>query len=174
MQKKSQNQTAADFIRRLSLHRQLDESQAMIIKLSPVWLSWAQHALTSQATKNCQLNALQNGKLSLNCNNATLASQIKHQKQTLLNHFHEHGFKDVQEIIVRLRPPSQSTGEGNSNLNTNQADAIDLNNHFTEASDDSLKAIESFTKMVNSDELSDALVRLSKTLKAARTDKSIK
>lgn len=174
MQKKSQNQTAADFIRRLPLHRQLDASQAMIIKLSPVWLSWAQYALNPDATKDCQLNALQNGKLSLYCNNATLASQVKHQKQTLLNHFHEHGFNDVQEIVVRLRPPSQTTTEDNPNQNTDQLDANDSKNQFTDVSDDSLKAIESCRKMIDNDELSSALTRLSKTLKSSRTDKTTK
>ncbi|MFT4630030.1 MAG: hypothetical protein ACI9WC_000724 [Arenicella sp.] len=174
MQKKPQNQTAADFIRRLPLHRQLDASQAMIIKLSPAWLSWAQQALTIDATKNCHLNALQNGKLSIFSNNAALASQIKHQQQTLLNHFHKHGFDNVQEIVVRLRPPSLTRGEDNPNRNTYQADANDSKNHFTDASDDSLKAIESCGKMVNNDELSSALTRLSKTLKSSRSAKTIK
>ncbi len=170
MQKKSQNQTAADFVRRLPLHRQLDASQAMIIKLSPAWLSWTQTALSIDAAKNCQLNALQNGKLSLFCNNATLASQIKHQKQTLLSHFHKHGFNDVQEIAVRLRPPSYTTNEGDTNRNSYPL----TENQFIDASDDSLKAIDSCRHMVNNDELSSALTRLSETLKLSRSAKTIK
>lgn len=174
MQKKTQNQTAADFIRRLPLHRQLDASQAMIIKLAPAWLSWAQQSLAADATKNCHLNALQNGKLSLFCNTATLASQLTHQKQTLLDHFHAHGFKDVQEIVVRLRPPSQTASERNANQNISQLLASDSKNQFTDVSDDSLKAIESITEIVNNEELSSALTKLSQTLKSARTDKSAK
>ncbi|MFT7525809.1 MAG: hypothetical protein ACI9LY_000949 [Arenicella sp.] len=170
MQKKSQNQTAADFVRRLPLHRQLDASQAMIIKLSPTWLSWTQTALTIDAAKSCQLNALQNGKLSLFCNNATLASQIKHQKQTLLSYFHKHGFNDVQEIVVRLRPPSYTTDDGDTSRNNYPL----TENQFIDASDDSLKAIDSCGKMVNNDELSSALTRLSETLKSSRSAKTIK
>ncbi|MFT5655848.1 MAG: hypothetical protein ACI9XU_001573, partial [Arenicella sp.] len=49
-----------------------------------------------------------------------------------------------------------------------------LKSHFTDASDDSLKAIEDCRKMVNNDELSSALTRLSKTLKSSRSAKTIK
>lgn len=159
MPKKSQNQTAADFIRRLPLHRQLDASQSMIIKLSPTWTSWAELSLSSDAMKHCQLNALQNGKLSLNCDNTTLASQIKHQKQRLLDHFHAQGFNEVQEIVIRMRPPNPTSLD---------QDKSDQKSPYIEASDSSLKAIENCSDMTNNEELSGALKRLSQVLKSEK------
>jgi hypothetical protein len=173
MPKKLHKLTVADIVRQLPLHQQLDASQAALIKLTPVWLKWAQSMLLHDSAHNhltaeqlevrhVELSSVHEGKLVLSCSSATMASLIRHQTQNLLDYLHKQGFIEIEQVIVRLHHPIQRPPNQEPNSNT---DENNLHPLFTRASENSFKAIENCQKMVKNDQLATSLEKLVRTLK---------
>ena len=70
MRKPYQHRTAADIISKLALHKQLDASQAMIVKITPVWLQWANQKQGIQEPAEHQRVKPEQG----------IQDQVKHQR----------------------------------------------------------------------------------------------
>lgn len=170
MYKKGPRQTAADIIRRLPLHQKLSASQATLVKLSPVWISWAEQNLPN-AIEDSKLNAFENGKLVIACRNAITASQNKHMQQNLLCHLHEEGFEHIQQIVFRVTPGMNNPQtEYGSQLNFNKlpSDQSETGHPVTSrsiVSESSIKAIDDCKNSVSDVNLANSLARLSKTLR---------
>jgi len=173
-------QTAADIIRRLPLHHQLNASQTLLVKLTPTWQNWVSRHLMQQHRNdqsNCddfnsdndfsdtQLISADRGKLIVACANSACASRIKHLQQNLLETLRSQGFSEIEQIIVRIQ----------HNL-SNNVNHIDKNSEKTQptttaktrnstTSSNSLKAIEQCQKMVVNEQLASSLKNLFKTLK---------
>ena len=156
---------AADLIRRLPVHQQLNESQAALVKLTPIWQQWAKHSIsankiTTECYQNTELSSLSNGKLVISCTSSIYASQIKHQQQSILESIIKAGITAVEHIKVQLRIPNQLRTESSNN----ERDAQPYIKP-SPLSANSLNAIEHCLKTVNNDQLAKSLKRLAKTLK---------
>ena len=171
MPKKRSQLTAADIIRRLPLHRQLDAAQAMLVKLSPAWQSWGRQAVTERRlSEDCflgsQPSSLQSGVLAVTSNNSANASQIKHQQQSVLEYLHLKGFTEIKQLKVRIEHPTHSNFGHLSELSENPLSSSLISRPPVDIpSQGSLQAIENCEKTVNSDELAKSLNKLANTLK---------
>jgi len=168
MQKKHKPLTAANIINRLPLQQQLNSSQAIIIKLSPIWHSWAVESVAKNLISvNClnstQLTSLQNGKLVLTCSNSAHASLIKHQQNSLLTFFHQQGFKEINKIVVRIDNHAKQINDHQVTQTNNLDDKPTV-----QVSNNSLEAIYSCQKTVGNDLLANSLKKLANTLKNKR------
>jgi hypothetical protein len=133
----------------------------MLIKLTPVWLVWSKDQ--NLTPTNYSLTNFSNGILTIHCDNAIGASQLKHQQQTLLNYFHIKEFSGIEQINIRVSQPSLSSS--NNSLETiNSAEAINSKATFTVPSTDSLKSIQACRNGIKNDHLSNSLSKLEKTL----------
>lgn len=168
MQKKNKPLTAAKIINKLPLQQQLNSSQAMMIKLMPVWQKWisesaAKKLISIRCQSGTQLSSLQNGKLVISCSNSSYASHIKHQKDSLLTLIKQQGFKEIKQVVVRIDnqvlPLNHTTTELN---NSNERST-------TMASNNSLDAIYSCQKLVKNELLAKSLNKLADTLKKNKT-----
>ncbi len=164
MQNKRKPLTAAKIINRLPLQQQLNSSQAMLIKLIPVWQKWllesvAKKLISANCQSNTQLSSLQNGKLVICCSNSSTASHIKHQQDSLLTFITQHGFKEINQVVIRIDnqslPLKHTTTETSSSSDRST----------TKTSSNSLDAIYSCQKIVKNELLSKSLNKLADTLK---------
>lgn len=152
--------TAADFVRRLSLNRQLDASQTFIVTLIPAWLRWMQQALPQGFYTSCQPSGFQLGKLTILCKNSTSASQIRHLQQSLLDFLQQQGFVEIEQIMVRIQHSPHQFCE-----KPPQAEYDQQPTSFVKASEGSLKAIDNCQKRVKNEHLARALLKLENTLR---------
>lgn len=178
MAKNYYKQTAADIIRRLPLHHQLNASQTLLVKLTPTWQNWASRHLQQQNDQSTcddfnsdndfsdsQLISADRGKLIVACANSACASRIKHLQQNLLETLRSQGFTEIEQIIVRV--------QHNLSNNVNHIDKIGEKTQPTTTaktsnsttSSNSLTAIEQCQKMVVNEQLANSLKNLFKTLK---------
>jgi len=186
---KSSAQTISALVGRLPLSRQMNATQAMLVKLTPAWLSWAKNNLPPEYLNSTQLVSINNNgnkpaELSIACANANCATQLKHQQSSLLNAFHAEGFSNIQQLKIRLALPNNTTLNNNTtprNTATNNAptnnQSIKHNSGRSEQSKQrhlpsrtSITLIESCRKGVSNEHLSTSLARLSETLKKSRPD----
>jgi len=166
---------AANLISRLPLHKQLSDSQAALVKLAPVWQSWARHAisdsnLSAECFQNTELSSLRDGKLVINCSNAIYASQIKHQQQSLLDAIIKEGITTVEKINIQLNnqlnyQPETLSQQRLKLKQSNNQHAVDSTIIHAPLTENSLNALENCQKLVNNDQLADSLRKLAKTLK---------
>jgi len=91
--------TASAFLERLPISQQFTASRGFLLKLTPVWQQWCVIAgkKHKQHFDNCQLTAFEKGVLSISANNASTATLIKHQSDSLLSTLHLKGFTEVQQ-----------------------------------------------------------------------------
>jgi len=78
----------SQIVQRLPLHRQMSVSQTIMVKLSPVWSTWSATYLAEPFAASTTLVGVQNGELTISCESAICASQIKHQQTNLLESLH--------------------------------------------------------------------------------------
>ena len=76
--------TISDHVQRLPVVRQLDASHQNLVQLNPGWKQWMTDNLTDDASHQAILSAYKNGVLLIACENAAVASQIKHQQHSLV------------------------------------------------------------------------------------------
>lgn len=91
--KPTYHRRVADIVKRLPLHRSLDESQSMLVTLTPIWNRWLQSAVNNkklprQCATSTFMSAWQaeQSKLVISCDNASNASLIKHQSVQLITY----------------------------------------------------------------------------------------
>ena len=182
MAKNYYKQTAADIIRRLPLHRQLNASQTLLVKLTPTWQNWAsRHLMQShpidQSTcddfnsdnnfSDTQLISADRGKLIVACANSACASRIKHLQQNLLDALRSQGFSEIEQIIVRIQHTlSNKVNHIDKNVEKAQPATTAITRNSTTSSN-SLKAIEQCQRMVVNEQLANSLKNLFNTLKSS-------
>jgi len=79
-----------NIVQRLPLHHQLNASKTALIEFSSVWQDWCNDHLASDFVQSNNLSNFKNGVLVIKCDKQIVASQLKHQKISLLEHFHQH------------------------------------------------------------------------------------
>lgn len=179
MNKKKQNPTqnahlkAANLIRRLPVHQQLNESQAALVKLTPAWQQWAKQAIsdnkiTAECYQNTELSGFADNKLVITCSTAIYASIIKHQQQSILDSLLKAGSTVVKQLNIQLRLPTfESSTPGVNRTRDNEVPTVTPKSTplSTPLSSNSLDAIENCLKSVNNEQLASSLKKLSETLR---------
>lgn len=165
---KSNASKISTLVERLPFNHHINASQALLIKLTPIWLIWAEKNLPSSYLSNTQLSHIishgdNNNELGIACDNANCATQLKHQKDSLLNAFHSEGFNNIKVIRIRMAMPF-------NNQATIQSSKNDLIEHKIQPSEASIRLIESCRKNISSESLSASLGRLSETLIKSQSD----
>ena len=155
--------TASAFLERLPITQRFTESQRFLLKLTPTWQKWCVGASKqhNQRLDNCQLTAFEKGVLSISVNNASTATLIKHQLESVLTALHKKGFTDVQKIRVQLK--IQHKVEPHNSTPTSAV--------YQEKPDQAaISALQSAAKNTDNSELSESLERLAHTLKQRRKE----
>lgn len=159
----------ASILQHLPFHRQISESQSLILKLTPIWHDWCEQQRGKKglkhfsAAQDTTLSAFENGVLTLACLSTTSATTIKHQKNDLLNHFQKAGFDAIRRIHVRmeLKPPNMvSPTTNNPKVVTEERVA-----KRAQPSTSSIKSVEAVKRRVENEHLASSLERLANTLK---------
>ena len=149
-------------MQRLPLHQQLSSSQQMLVKLSPSWRNWLHDNLNKELSNSAVLSHYADGRLLISCDNAAIASQLKHLQTSLMGFLNETGFKEIHTISIRIEHLNQDSAKRRTNQN---ADKINQEASYCQPSSNSLKSIKHCHQSVKSETLSAALQRLEKTLK---------
>jgi len=130
--------------------------------------------ITNDIAQTLSLTNYKNGKLTIHCGNAVGASQLKHQQHTLLEYFHNKGFNEIEQIIVRIAHPThlhstQNNDQSNREL-PNQAKSLWPASRpsigFDRPSKSALESVKNCQKMIKNDRLSHSLRKLEQTLKS--------
>lgn len=156
----------ANILQRLPLHRQLSDSQSKLLKISPAWQTWANANLAKESISEVSLTNYQSGVLSLACNNATCASQLKHLQTSLLASLKQSGFDDAEKISIRVTHPTHDLQFSNPDQRAIPV-SEDENDQFAHAkpSAPSIKSIEDCKKAISNERLAESLTKLAETLK---------
>ena len=149
------------------LHQRLNDSQAMLVKLAPVWHAWCieQRIATFPKTtsennaNSVVLSGYQNNILTLHCEHAISATRLKHQKYSLLDHLHQKGFSEIEQLNIRITPPTQL----NKNLSSSTAGPKPLPNPVSE---NSIKALKGCLTSLKNERLAESVNRLTQTLQS--------
>ena len=165
---KSKASKISALVERLPFNHHMNASHSLLIKLAPVWLSWAEKNLPISYLSNTQLTSIRsrsdnNNELNITCDNANCATQLKHQKNSLLNTFHTEGFNNIQAIRIHMAMPLNQQNP----IQTTKDDLIEIKPQPSEAS---INLIDSCRKNISSESLSTSLARLSETLIKSRSD----
>lgn len=161
-----QRLSLANILQRLPLHRQFSDSQSSLLKLSPVWQAWANAHLAKESIREVQLSNYQSGVLSLACNNATCASQLKHLQTSLLAFLKRSGFNEAKKISIRMIHPTHVLPSSPASRRAIPTGAL-VNDQaaHTKASPPSIKSIEECKKTISNERLAESLTKLAETLK---------
>ncbi len=153
----------AQIIERLPLHRQLKETQAMLVKITPIWLDWSANHLSKKANAARPID-ISNGTLELNCFDSVEASQIKHQQTSLINALHKAGFNNIECIKLRMSLPRYA----NKHEDMQQAFDTEVQSNKQRGpiipSTQSIRSIERCGQLTDNAQLSESLQRLVNTL----------
>ncbi len=168
------SRTVSDLMRRLPILQQLNSSQATLVKLTPAWSKWLNHAVTEEklsvdCIKGAQLGSIQHNTLTLNCSNAIVASQIKQQQQNLLDSIRHDGFTEIEKLTIRIKPSAHQYSMSKKADQQTKEDTTDyaiVSNTQRKLSSNSLQAIENCQKLVTNESLATSLAKLAKTLKS--------
>jgi len=159
-QKSNQKFRINNIIDRLPLNKQLLASSAEKNKLTTVWHEWAHRSLNAEVCNKVSINSYTNNQAVIYCEDSAIASQLKHFRQTILEHFHAQGFREIKRIDVRIAHPTL----------TSFKPSIDQSKLSTEtnrslASENTVKSIQACEKIIQSEQLSNSLRKLAQTLK---------
>lgn len=150
-------------IERLPFSRQMNATQALLVKLTPSWLAWTNIHLPASYLNTTRLIAVTNNELSISCENANCATQIKHQQHSLLDYLHAKGHNNIEHIRIRLAMPKLPDDQ-RQHAKQNHLAVPNNSLQSNKPSDTSIKAIQSCQKRVNNEQLASSLARLSETL----------
>ncbi|MFT5571709.1 MAG: hypothetical protein ACI9FR_000628 [Cryomorphaceae bacterium] len=174
----------SSIVRRLPLHRQFNESQTALIKILPVWQKWAIDHLANEFQKSTKPSNYQATVLTITCEHAICASQVKHQRTTLLAFFHDAGLSNITQIDIRVVHPTQSPDDNldqhiDPSLNSSSIkeskktydrhclkdDTRVEDKEPSPVSHASIKSIENCHKRIPNEKLAESLSKLIATLK---------
>ena len=131
---------------------------------------------------NTELSNFQTTVLTISCKHAICASQLKHQRTSLLKFFHSSGLSNISQINIRVVHPTQGS-EANQRKNpssnshsineskqsyNSQSLANDTRAEYKEPaplSHNSIKSIENCYKRIPNEKLAESLSNLVATLK---------
>lgn len=163
--------TAADLVSRLPLSKSLDESQSMIVALSPIFENWLnssdqQKRLSAPCRSNSFLSAFQRGQLTIVCCNSSNASELKHLKQSLqayLNSNYSNSYScseagPINSVKIRV---DLSLGSPVKSIFVNSGSQ---RSEYS-VSKNAIDAIDSCSKQVSDPQLAASLQNLANTLK---------
>ena len=167
-------------IERLPLHRQLNETQAMLLKITPIWLRWsASHLASIQSleTNSLETNGLETissapidisaDTLKINCFSSVEASHIKHQQASLIKTLQAAGFSNIKRIKVCMSPTQPLSNNLESLRKEPQLSKqpeLDEQHQSFKPSSASIQSIESCGQQTDNSQLSESLRRLAATL----------
>lgn len=103
------NLRISNIVQRMPLTQRLSDSQSMLVKLSPAWSQWSKANLSGETEQKIHLSSFENHTLTIHCDDAIKASQVKHQQHSLLMYLIEQGFHEVKQLSVRISHPAYQT-----------------------------------------------------------------
>ena len=174
---KNRHKNISQIIERLPLHRQLNETQAMLLKITPIWRQWLEnHLPKNQSSEDPSPRLVNNSPepinnspelidistdtLNINCFSSVQASHIKHQQTSLLNALNNAGFCNIRRIKVSM---SLMSPEPNKSLQPNNQSTPNQQQR-SKPSTTSIQAIEHCGTKTDNTQLSESLRRLADTL----------
>lgn len=152
---------------RLPLHRQLNQTQAILVKIAPIWLRWSTDHLSKipnsmlvseQSISSVPID-VSNGVLKINCFKPIEASQIKHQQASLIEALHTAGFDYIKRIKVSISLQSHTLQQ-----QATIDQPSDNQQKHIKPSKASIKSIEVCGHKTHNVQLSESLHRLADTL----------
>lgn len=159
--------TASALLERLPITRQFTASQSFLRQITPVWQQWCLNVAkkNKQHLGKCHLTAFEQGVLSISTNDATTATLIKHQIESLLASLHNKGFNDVRNIRVQIQLPVRAAASY-PQFDDNASTANKVSNAGREKPDKTaISALQSAANDIDDAMLSESLARLAQTLK---------
>jgi len=162
-------QNVANILERLPFLRQLNVLQNQLLSVTPVWQKWLNQENNQSIRQYATLANLDEETLVIKCTQTSVATLIKHQQSSLLEHLHKSGFEQIQTIRIQMRL------ENSNSLDTPNQKSLSDENQSTSSSDSkwkrpsesSLKSIEATTSTIKNEQLAASLQRLTDTLKKA-------
>lgn len=160
---------AASIVQRLPFHQQLNASQSLILKVTPIWHDWCEQQRSRSGAKHfaaasdTSLTSFENGILTLACSNTSTATALKHQQTSLLAAFQEAGVDQIKRIRVRMAL-SKATTPGSEKLHSHNSLYNDQP-HRQKPSDSSIKSVEAVQSRIKNEHLANSLKQLADTLK---------
>lgn len=175
--KQSKHLNASLILQRLPLHRQLSLSRSLLTKCSPIWEKWAKENLVSESASAISLSHFEAGELTIHCDSAIFATQIKQQHETLVDFFQSQGMAEIKHITVRIANNPKLTNYSNTEAaditkvkQHLKYDAISPSRESQKLDKYTLNSIKSAQKSTTSEVLSESLNRLIETIE--QTNKS--
>ncbi|NND80854.1 MAG: DUF721 domain-containing protein [Gammaproteobacteria bacterium] len=159
---------ASDYVARLPALQQLSTAQRVLIKLAPCWHSWCEQQLPANTAEQATLTHFNDGNLVITCDNAAMASRIRHQQDHLVTFFNHQGLSDVRTISVRIDHTTQylsPTAPNNTEACRTAADSTHSGKRENRTSKNSMEALQQCHKNISNEPLAKALQRLLQTLR---------
>lgn len=173
----NQSMNLASIVQKLPFHQQLNASQQLTLKLTPVWIDWCEQQRSRKgnrhfsAAQDTDLSILDGDTLVLACSNLNTATLLKHQRVSLLEMLQTKGFKQLIHIRVRManKPRIEEDRSNNQRHSSQQYPFIDGQDsqltHRKKPDTTSITSIESVQRRIKHEPLAIALARLADTLK---------
>ncbi|RBP49873.1 hypothetical protein [Arenicella xantha] len=162
----------ASIVQKLPFHRQLNASQQLTLKLTPVWFEWCEQQRSQKgsrhfsAAQDTELSIQDHDILVLMCGNLNTATLLKHQRVSLLETLHRAGFNQLRQIRVRMAPKPQLDSSLATDETNSQIPILSQKLTYREKPQTaSIDSIESVQRRIKHEPLSAALARLADTLK---------
>ena len=159
-------------VQKLPFHRQLNASQQLILKLTPIWFEWCEQQRSRKgsrhfsAAQDTELSVQGEDVLVLACSNLNTATLLKHQRISLLEALHSAGFEQLREIRVRMRPKASLDSSPSTDKRDHQLSAQGQHLSYREKPQTaSITSIELVQRHIKHEPLAAALARLANTLK---------
>ncbi len=166
-------QNMSSILQRLPLLRALTETQNSTQSLTPIWLTWCEHqhkarvSLALKLDQHASPTSLRQGSLNIACNNAAVASLIKHQLSSLLKAFHDAGLDHIKQIHVQMEL-AQTTSKPSRNSDTDQKSTVsDAKTQRIAPPSSAIKSIEATQSLIDNEQLAASLKRLAHTLRSS-------
>ncbi len=165
-------QSVSNILNRLPFLRKLNETQNHLLSITPIWQQWCDQQVNSRITEFASLASLDDGVLTISCEQSSTATILKHQQNTLLEAINNAGFSDVLSLRIQMSlkqsyceakhcEPKESTQAYKQNL------AASSESKWRKPSESSLKSIEATQALIKNEQLAASLKRLAETLKKA-------
>jgi len=153
-----------NIIKRLPLLRQINASQSALLSFTPAWKRWSNENLPENFRSLTSLNSFNDGVLSIKCKTPIAASQLRHLQISLIEALHEADHHQILSLNIQIDHETP-TPESAVQEHIKQVETTLPNTTRAALSDQAIDNINSCQKSVKSEKLSDALKRLSETLK---------
>lgn len=155
-----------NIIKRLPLHRQLNDSQSAVIDFSETWQKWASANLPSSFEGLATITSFDDGLLTIGCHTPTAASQLKHLQVSLLEAFQTAGFEQIQRLKININHTHDFLDDSeNANNKSPQTHGTTLfSDRKQNLKTETLTGIKNCSKAVKNERLMASLEKLASTL----------